>query len=1134
MKLTAALAQQVPTGSRSRGYSYFIAGAVRTLAADGGAIEATVKGSELYTVRLQPNADLLLGSCSCAFFEDRLEICKHIWAVILAAEAESLPMVPPGIDPMTVDLEPLNPDDDESTRWADDTQDWLDAQEEQAQLFPEDPAQRAALMRERWAARQRRPPQPAAPPPWRHLLDAIVGVQAPGPPRPRLAAGQLVYVIDVNASLTAGLLVIELMTRDRKKDGDWGKPRPAYVTAADVGTLPPGEERELLERLLGARPHLDPTGWTDHGYQLSRFRLSGVLVAETLPRLCALNRCLARPGAGATSASPPFTRGLTREPRRAEKLPLLPIAWDPGPPWAFTVSIRRDESGSNYALDGSLARDGERMEVSEPLLVLADDVLLTRTHASRLHHGGAFTWLAALRRTGGISIPVDERLDLVDALLAQQPQLAEVPDELRVETVDGQPRHHLRLRPIKLRPDRLFAEVIFDYDGVHVPLGSARPVVRSPDGTRAIRRDAESERRATDTLQRLGFRDDWGYEHGRQVLQLPSDLMPRSVRQLLGEGWHVEAEGRMYHQPGSARLDVRSGIDWFELHGHVAYGEQRVSLPDLLAALERGESFVALGDGTMGLLPEAWLRKQVTIARFGSREGDHLRFKPSQAMLLDALLAAQPQVTWDATFARVRAELQTFEGVHPLDPPATFAGALRGYQREGLGWLTFLRQFGFGGCLADDMGLGKTVMVLALLDAHREAQPAGDRRASLVVVPRSLVFNWRQEAARFTPSLRVLEYTGSGRGELRPQFGDADLIVTTYGTVRRDAAWLAERAFDYVVLDESQTIKNAQTAAAKACRLLNARHRLALSGTPVENHLGELWSLFEFLNPGLLGRRASARPGAASTFDEEQLSVLARGLRPFILRRTKEQVAGELPPKTEQTIYCELERPQRVLYDELRSHYRHTLLDGADGNGFLRVKLQVLEALLRLRQAACHPGLIDRRRSGDGSAKLDVIVPRITEAVEEGHKTLVFSQFTSLLAILRDRLDAEGIQYEYLDGRTRDRGARVERFQTDRDCRLFLISLKAGGLGLNLTAAEYVFLLDPWWNPAVEAQAIDRAHRIGQARHVFAYRLIARDTVEEKVLELQQRKRRLANAILTADNSLIRDLRREDLDLLLS
>jgi SNF2 family DNA or RNA helicase len=368
---------------------------------------------------------------------------------------------------------------------------------------------------------------------------------------------------------------------------------------------------------------------------------------------------------------------------------------------------------------------------------------------------------------------------------------------------------------------------------------------------------------------------------------------------------------------------------------------------------------------------------------------------------------------------------------------------------------------------------------------------------------------------------------------LRDRFNEHDVVLTTYGTLRRDAAALIAIPFDYIVLDESQAIKNAASVSAKTTRVLNGRHRLALSGTPIENHLGELWSLFEFLNPGLLSTApAFARAGVRRHMDDDALAMLARGLRPFMLRRTKDQVARELPARTEQTLYCDLERPQRVLYDDLRDHYRRTLLKSATGLG--RQKLQILEALLRLRQAACHPGLIDKSRPHAASAKLDMLVPRIVEAVAEGHKTLVFSQFTSFLAILRMRLDEEHIAYEYLDGHTRDREAKVERFQQDPACRLFLISLKAGGVGLNLTAAEYVFLLDPWWNPAVEAQAIDRAHRIGQTRHVFAYRLIARDTVEERVLELQAKKRGLADAILSADNRLLRELRREDLELLLS
>ena len=396
------------------------------------------------------------------------------------------------------------------------------------------------------------------------------------------------------------------------------------------------------------------------------------------------------------------------------------------------------------------------------------------------------------------------------------------------------------------------------------------------------------------------------------------------------------------------------------------------------------------------------------------------------------------------------------------------------------------------------------------------------------------MFNWKQEAARFTPQLRVLDYSGAARNG--NDFAAYDVVLTTYGILRRDILRLKDLEFDYIVLDEAQAIKNANAQTSKAIRLLQGRHRLALSGTPVENHLGELWSLFEFLNPGMLGTASVFKLGGGTMLnpDEKTRRLLSQALRPFILRRTKEQVARELPPKSEQTLYCEMEAAERRRYEDLRQHYRASLLKRIETQGLAKSKIQVLEALLRLRQAACHPGLLSAERSSEPSAKLELLLEQLGDVLEAGHKALVFSQFTSFLKIVRNRLDRIGTVYEYLDGATRDRQRRVERFQNDEDCRAFLISLKAGGLGLNLTAAEYIFILDPWWNPAPEAQAVDRAHRIGQTQPIFAYRLIARETVEEKVLELQKVKRDLAASIITADNSLIRNLQPEDLALLLS
>jgi SNF2 family DNA or RNA helicase len=391
-----------------------------------------------------------------------------------------------------------------------------------------------------------------------------------------------------------------------------------------------------------------------------------------------------------------------------------------------------------------------------------------------------------------------------------------------------------------------------------------------------------------------------------------------------------------------------------------------------------------------------------------------------------------------------------------------------------------------------------------------------------VVVPKSLVFNWKREAARFTTGLKVLDYTGLGRPKDGHAFRDFDLILTTYGTLHRDIVRLKDLPFDYLILDEAQVVKNANSASAKAARLLQGRRRLALSGTPIENHLGELWSLFEFLNPGMLGGVSHFRKlfKTEERFDPNSRRMLARLLRPFILRRTKEQVAPELPDKVEQTVFCELLPSERRRYDELREHYRRSLRSRIEREGLGKAKIHILEALLRLRQAACHPGLLDNTSCSRSGAKVDLLFQQLKDVLDEERKALVFSQFTSLLAIVRERLDRMGVPYEYLDGRTRDRAPRVERFLQDPDCKLFLISLKADGLGLNLTAAE--------------AQAIDRTHRIGQQKKVFAYRLIAKDTVEEKVLELQRSKREIAEAIISQDNRLIGELSQEDLALLLS
>ena len=1118
--LAAAARSSFTANARSRGEQYYAGGRVTRVRVEAGAFSATVIGSRTYDVRLTLEKDRLVVDCTCPQFLDNTTLCKHMWAAILAADEKRAFTVPPDL-------------------WVD-FDDYVDGNYSAG-----------------YAGRPSRPaaPRPAPPPAWQVFLSRVAPPPA-DPLRPRtVLAGELIYVLDVARTVPATAPLVELMTRARKKSGEWAKPKPLNITQADLAQLPDDRDRRILEIVAGAASAYAYSGaaWGHYGGTPipSAFSLNVTLQRELMPRICDTDRFFVRGAAAQTDA-----RGSA---------PMIGVVWNDNPA-EFVLRITGNAE-AGYTIGGAIRTGGRERPVADAILLTAALVLwhpadhdAPATFAP-FDARGAERWMAQLLSMGAVALPPSEGSTLIHALAISSITPAECPEELRVTTVEEPPRAILRVsRPPAAYPyrdsagARLEARLAFGYGGKEVDVWSTEPAVFDPERRVSYRRDRAVEHTALARLQALGVRRVVDWQASRPRLDFAATVLPTLVRVLLADGWSVEAEGRLYRVAGSMTLDVRSGVDWFELHGNVDFGGVSASLPALLAAARRGDTFIALGDGTFGLLPQDWLERSGRIVAVGSAEGEHVRFARPQAALLDAWLATQPAVSVDQAFNRLRSELARFEGIEAVDPPPTFAGVLRDYQREALGWFEFLRRFGLGGCLADEMGLGKTVMVLAMLEARRLAatdgptrrlpgSPASRRpghpasRPSLVVMPRSLIFNWLREAARFAPGLRVLDYTGGGRREALDLIATHDVVLTTYGTLRRDAAELKDVEFDYVILDEAQAIKNAQTSSAKAARLLKGHHRLALSGTPVENHLGELWSLFDFLNPGILGAASvfstAAAAGASISRDNESLQMLARGLRPFILRRTKEQVAAELPPRTEQTLYCDLEPPQRALYDELRDHYRASLLGKVERQGLGRSKLQILEALLRLRQAACHPALIDPARAGEASAKLDVLVPRLQELVEDGRKVLIFSQFTSLLALLRSRLDEASLTYEYLDGKTRDRAARVERFQGNGSP-LFLVSLKAGGLGLNLTAAEYVFLLDPWWNPAVEAQAIDRAHRIGQTRPVFAFRLIARDTVEEKVLELQASKRQLADAIVRADESLIRDLRREDLELLLS
>lgn len=618
----------------------------------------------------------------------------------------------------------------------------------------------------------------------------------------------------------------------------------------------------------------------------------------------------------------------------------------------------------------------------------------------------------------------------------------------------------------------------------------------------------------------------------------PLDFLLHQVPRLAEAGFEIYGEdtlktAKINRNRPTISFSVSSGIDWFDVQAVVNFGDTEVSLKEVRKAVKKREKYVKLADGSIGAIPEEWMERYKHLFGMTEETDEGLRLGQGQITLLDQLLAEGDRIQADPEFERRRQRLRSFSKITPHPLPEGLAGEPRPYQKAGYDWLHFLHEYEFGGCLADDMGLGKTLTTLAFLQSLKETGHA--KAATLIVLPRSLIFNWEREAAKWTPELTLLNHAHTSRAKDLAEFDKYDLVLTTYGIMLRDITILRQHRFHYVILDEAQAIKNPVSQTGKAARLLQADHRLTLTGTPVENSTLELWSQFAFLNPGLLGNLEYFRTEFATTIekhqDEASAAFLRKMVHPFILRRTKDQVAKDLPPRTERILYAEMEPAQRKLYDKKRDYYRAQVLGLIEEEGINDARMKILEGLLRLRQISNHPRLAEAE-SKSSSGKFEMLLETLDTLRAEGHKALVFSQFVGMLKIVREALDARKIPYAYLDGSTKDREARVDAFQNDPNIPFFLISLKAGGVGLNLTAADYVIHIDPWWNPAVEMQATDRTHRIGQDKPVFVYKLIARDTVEEKILQLQDRKRELVNQLIATEGSFFKSLTRQDVEML--
>jgi len=637
-------------------------------------------------------------------------------------------------------------------------------------------------------------------------------------------------------------------------------------------------------------------------------------------------------------------------------------------------------------------------------------------------------------------------------------------------------------------------------------------------------------------------------QHAFFYEQLQQDCFYLHRQRFLEDGWFLDAfeaweragitilgfkelkNNNLNPHKAKINIFVTSGLNWFDTTVDVRFGKQRVPLKYLHQSIRNKSKFVKLDDGTQGILPEEWIGKFAGYFTTGEVVGEQVRTpKINYAGITD--LYEQEVLSQEVRreLALYQEKLADFAGIPHTEVPPELKATLRDYQHQGLNWLNFLDNFNFGGCLADDMGLGKTVQVLAFLLGQRRR--AG-HNTNLVVVPTSLLFNWQEEISKFAPSLKILTIYGSNRVKNVSELDSYEIILTSYGTLLSDIRVLKEYFFNYIILDESQNIKNPATERYRAARLLQSRNKLVLTGTPIENNTFDLYGQLSFACPGLLGNQRYFRDHYSTPIDKfkdsRRAAELQQKISPFVLRRTKEQVAPELPDKTEMVIYCQMGREQRRVYEASEREIRD-YISAQDEGELKKNSMHVLRGLTKLRQICDSPALLPE---GDfnvtASAKVETLLEQI-ESKAPYHKILVFSQFVSMLALIQKELTHKNIPFALLTGQTKDRAAAVNSFQDDTSVRVFLISLKAGGTGLNLTRADYVYLVDPWWNPAVENQAIDRVYRIGQEKHVVAVRLICPDTVEEKMMQLQEAKKELAQDLIKTDGGILKALSKKDL-----
>ena len=750
-----------------------------------------------------------------------------------------------------------------------------------------------------------------------------------------------------------------------------------------------------------------------------------------------------------------------------------------------------------------------------------------------------------LFKNGPLSFPLSVKKEVVKKYLVPWLEKYQVSISPKLNIVLSDPNLHPRVRLSELNESNLMIRPEFDYEGIEVDYSEETcHVDESETGIRILRRNTVEEKKLYEYLRTL--HPSFSGQRNNRYYYLPfADVMKRGwfismLRKVQEEGLSIHGFENLKkfkyttHEP-KIIIIAGAAIDWFELKVTIQWGDQKVSLKEIRHAILNHQDTIMLEDGTLGHIPEAWINQYSLLLRTATEENGTLKLNKMHFTLLEDILDKVEGKDLRADIEERKRKILEYDTIDKVKLSPEIKASLRPYQLSGFRWLQTLDELGWGGCLADDMGLGKTLQTISFLQYLKDKYPGCTQ---LVVCPTSLIFNWENELQKFCPSLKFHIHYGAQRELKDTHFKEFDIVLTTYGVVRNDLEELSGFLWQYVILDESQAIKNPDARVTKAVKELRAVNRVILSGTPVQNNTSDLYAQFNFLNPGLLGNREYFNREFGVPIDKfgskEKTRELKKLIYPFTLRRTKEQVAKDLPDKTVSVLWCTMEAEQRKLYNHYRDGYRNRLLKKIDEEGIAKSGIDVLEGLLRLRQICDHPALVDKREDTlHSSVKIEELIREVQENAGN-HKLLVFSQFTQMLQLIKEEFEKAGITYCYLDGKTSlpHRKEQVTQFQEDENIKAFLISLKAGGVGLNLTVADYVYLVDPWWNPAAEQQAIDRAHRIGQTRKVFAYKMICKDSVEEKILKLQERKKMLADDLIQEETGFVKNLTREDVEFL--